>query len=164
MAEIKPGCPFGYTVFCDDIRHEIGGKQTIVGAFSENLLIFGEPPFSLPKMGFFITYSESRTAPKLPLALQIYLPEDVEDRPTHSFELPTMPDDVQIDPMLPPDTNIALRIPLVISPIEIRQEGLLRVRMKRGDDVVCIGSLPVRSVRNMPVDEVSEVVDKFPDA
>jgi hypothetical protein len=37
------------TIFCDDIRHEVGGKLSYIGVYSGRLLVPGFP-LSLPKL------------------------------------------------------------------------------------------------------------------
>lgn len=39
---------YGITVFCDDIRHEINGKITLVGCYASELNFSGPPPGVLP--------------------------------------------------------------------------------------------------------------------
>lgn len=42
---------FLYGVYCDDIRQEVGNKQTLVGIYSGNELVFDTPfPAILPKL------------------------------------------------------------------------------------------------------------------
>ncbi|MDQ6435531.1 hypothetical protein RB623_15850 [Mesorhizobium sp. LHD-90] len=40
--------PYGVTIFCDDIRSEIGGKHTLVGVYGSNLIIKKAKPAILP--------------------------------------------------------------------------------------------------------------------
>lgn len=43
-----------YGIFCDDIRHEVTGKFTLVGCYSDHLLV-AEVPTALPKLHPFKT-------------------------------------------------------------------------------------------------------------
>ena len=40
-------------LFCDDVRPEISGQQTIVGVYGDNLAL-SQIPGALPKLGFFV--------------------------------------------------------------------------------------------------------------
>lgn len=42
--------PYGITLFCDDIRHEINGKTTMVGVYSSNLVLPNNEPALLPSL------------------------------------------------------------------------------------------------------------------
>jgi hypothetical protein len=46
--------PYGVTIFCDDIRYEIGGKRTFVGVYNEALNVVGVGQVALPAMHFAI--------------------------------------------------------------------------------------------------------------
>jgi hypothetical protein len=49
-----PSLPSGFSVFCDDIRQEVGGKITLVGAYAGELIVFGEPSSILPKLSALV--------------------------------------------------------------------------------------------------------------
>jgi len=40
--------PFGITIFCDDIRNEIGGKISMIGCYTGDMLISAVPPVAIP--------------------------------------------------------------------------------------------------------------------
>lgn len=42
--------PYGVTIFCDDIRTEVGGKNTYVGVYQRDLNAVSELPFVLPSL------------------------------------------------------------------------------------------------------------------
>ena len=45
---------FGLTIFCDDIRSEIDGKISLIGCYTGRMMIGGEFPVILPKLGLSI--------------------------------------------------------------------------------------------------------------
>ncbi|WP_133170146.1 hypothetical protein [Kumtagia ephedrae] len=47
--------PYGVTIFCDDIRSEIGGKHTFVGVYGANLIITQSKPVILPSVSIAAT-------------------------------------------------------------------------------------------------------------
>lgn len=47
--------PYGTTVFCDDIRHEIGNKLTLVGCYTGVITFPNKAPSTLPTLGALTT-------------------------------------------------------------------------------------------------------------
>ena len=58
MNEIRRSTPFGYTIFCDDVRNEINGKVTLVGVYAGDVIVLGTLPVTLPKLGLSVNYHE----------------------------------------------------------------------------------------------------------
>ena len=52
---------YGYTIFCDDIRAEVGGKLTYVGSYSGTMLVHGSFPTIVPKLALGIVYCRRPT-------------------------------------------------------------------------------------------------------
>ncbi|MDE0970443.1 MAG: hypothetical protein OSA51_13780 [Octadecabacter sp.] len=46
--------PYGTTIFCDNIRHEVNGKMTLVGCYASKLNFSGPPPSNLPTFAALI--------------------------------------------------------------------------------------------------------------
>lgn len=55
--------PHGFTLFCDDIRQEVGGKQTLVGVYNAIIYVFGDFPTVIPKLAFSTHYREPASLP-----------------------------------------------------------------------------------------------------
>ena len=155
--------PTGFTTVCDDIRHEIGAKQTLVGCYSNAMIISAPLPIVLPKLCFFVTYIERVGTETGPLTLQIYLPGDHQDEPSAASEIDSeslrnqpIPKDMTSDRTdgEVSDPLIIIRIPIEISPCVIRQEGHARFRMRVGDKLVRLGALKI--VSEPTLDENSE--------
>ena len=51
---------YGYTIFCDDIRAEVGGKLTYVGSYSGTMLVHGSFPTIVPKLALGMVYLQRR--------------------------------------------------------------------------------------------------------
>src|SRR5262249_52874503 len=73
---------FGYTVFCDDIRLEVGGKVSLIGVYHAVMLIQDEFPFTVPKFTMAVRYLERIGACSDEVTLRVFMPGDAEDRPT----------------------------------------------------------------------------------
>ena len=55
---INPRLPTGHTIFCDDIREEVGGKYSLIGVYSDLLEVVSFPVV-LPQLAFAVTLWES---------------------------------------------------------------------------------------------------------
>jgi hypothetical protein len=150
MKSIDWPTPFGYTLFCDDIRQEIGGKVTLVGLYSSDLIVFSDLPVTLPKIALSVSYFEVRGESEESLELRVYLPGDSDDTPTlRSTIADELLDklrklDIPAD-VLAENPRVGLNLHIGFSPITLTQEGWIRVRMIRGQDEIRIGSLRIRS-------------------
>lgn len=49
--------PYGVTIFCDDVREEVSGKQTLVGVYGPELHYTGVFPARLPVLWSFVRVS-----------------------------------------------------------------------------------------------------------
>lgn len=142
--------PFGYTIFCDDIREEVNGKRTLVGMYNSAMIINDAFPVALPRLALYISFIEEVGATES-VEIKIYLPGD-EELPTHSFtlevgearkraaaakELASRPKSETFDTIVPHTAVV------VLSPLEFRCEGMMRVRVERGGVVYRIGTLQV---------------------
>jgi hypothetical protein len=140
----------GYTIFCDDIRNEIGGKTTFVGCYDAEMLVHGDFPCVLPKLAFSVRYQELRGVyTDEPVLLQIYLPGDADDEPTFSGELaaPELRKSVKLHPDARRDLPRYLQITtnIISSPLAIPKPGEILIRALCGSEVVKLGSLLVRA-------------------
>jgi hypothetical protein len=143
----------GHTLFCDDIRNEVGGKTTYVGVYQANLFIHGPLPFVMPKLALSMTLTQRQS--KLVtkgVFFRIYLPGDSEDEPASiEIEIPEdgfgpaldRPDTMTVEGKEAPSFNTSM-FNTVFSPIQFRAEGAIRVRAVLGDNYVKLGSLLVQ--------------------
>jgi hypothetical protein len=142
MTEIGWPSPFGYTEFCDDIRMEVGGKYTLVGVYQGEMKVMGVLPVLIPRLAMAIHYFEKPGEGTEPLELRVFRPTDSESAPTQRIAIPPRTHG------LPPvaegeDPRANLNFFIQFAPLEIKQPGFVRVRMKKGDDIVRLGSLRV---------------------
>lgn len=148
MAKRGSKKPYGAAVFCDDIRVEIGGKFTLVGVYGTAMLVAGEPPYQIPKFGIYVTYFEAVHGDGSPLTIEIYVPGEAANKPTHSFDLPSPPEEMEPALAFGEEQQIGAQIPIVLAPFQMPAEGTLEVKMRRGDELVSLGRL---LVQKMPI-------------
>jgi hypothetical protein len=141
---------YGITIFSDDLRHEIGGKITCVGIYRGTLIHRAEFPVILPKLAMLIMYREQAQTLSGDLIIRAYFPGDADESPTFEVTIPMdelRAKSVKPDPM-PQDGEWAhnIEIPIVISPVVIKEEGWIRVRAYCGKEVFKLGTLRVVKV------------------
>lgn len=142
MSGISPSLPYGYTIFCDDVRRELAAKSTFVGVYDGELRVFGKLPLILPKLVAVVSFFEEPGDGGEPLELRIHLPEDSDEEPSKRAEYP--PRNHDWNPDLPRDgQQFSLKAIIEFCPLEIKQYGRLRVRMKRGDEIYRLGSIMI---------------------
>lgn len=149
---IAPSTPSGYTIFCEDIRHEDNGKAIFIGVYNGDIVLpsDSEFPATLRSLAFHISYMERPDESTDLVEFLIYLPgqhnEPARRIPIFSGPRPPVSTDMVSDRPESEgrDPILSLRVNVVVSPIELQQTGEIRVRAQVGDDVVKLGSLQVR--------------------
>ena len=143
--------PYGYTLFCDDIRQEINGKVSLIGVYGGDLIVAGPLPVALAKLALRITYIEQPGESTEPVEIHIYLPGNPDGQPIQRIPLP-----VDFRSMAP-DPHPGLTDPLLIavfnmefSPLPLQQEGQIKVRAYRGDLEIRLGTLLVHARQAPP--------------
>ena len=144
MRSVAPTTPYGYTIFCDDIRQEARGKFSHMGIYRGNLVVNELLPFTLRQLAFVVHYFERPGESTEPVTLKIFIPGGPE--PIQA-ELPVVearagaPESSTSDS----DPLIGVIAHVLIAPIELKTEDLIRVRAYRGDLEIRLGTLSVVS-------------------
>lgn len=136
---INPSLPSGHTVFCDDIRHEINGKITLVGTYTNIMYISGSLPHVLPKFCLGIVFREAKDSLDN-VTIKIFFPGD-DENPIGVVNLVSQPD-LNI-PDLDEFSFKEFRLFFEATGVVIKQEGRIRVRAYKNDDEIRLGSLTV---------------------
>lgn len=135
--------PFGYTIFCDDIRFEQGGKRSLIGVYHGELIVFANPPVALPRLALAIQYFERPEESAAPLEILVrasWADEPLIKFTTDAVELRNAPR--PIDPgKNQEDVRVGLVWNLNLTPLPLPQAGIIKVRALRGDLEVKLGSL-----------------------
>ncbi len=63
--------PFVSTIYCDDIRQEIGGKLSLMGVYN-GVMYVQQFPVNLPKLWIMATYVVAREKPPKSLKLRVF--------------------------------------------------------------------------------------------
>jgi hypothetical protein len=140
---------FGFSLFCDDVRQEVGGKLSFMGIYQADMVFpHGTAfPIVVPRFVIVVKYFEVVGAFTDDLFIEIFLPED-KDTPSARQEVKRSeiprPDNRY---SVPEDSDrlFVVQVPMVLSPFIIREPGFLRVRMNRGENRLKLGSLLIRA-------------------
>jgi hypothetical protein len=141
---------YGYTIFCDDIRVEIGGKLTYVGAYQATMIVQGTFPLLLPKFAMHFVYMQRRPNVVPPTKIIVVTPGTTEENPAISIEIPeaaalqSISNSETIAGKIGTDTvYAAMQGPIMLTNFVIAEPGQIKVRAIRGDQFIRLGSLKV---------------------
>ncbi|WP_143149072.1 hypothetical protein [Hyphomicrobium sp. CS1BSMeth3] len=133
---------FGSTIFCDDIRSELGKKFSLIGVYQHKILVHAPFPVALPKLGLWITYQEDPREPISAMSLRIYIPGDPDDRASISADI-EKPKEDPVPLNAAPDVKRILTFHFTISPFPINQAGKIKVRIVKNGEERKLGTIEV---------------------
>lgn len=167
MTLITPQTPYGYTIFCDDVRHEVSGKFTFVGVYQAEMIVSGTLPAQLPKFVLCINYREKPGESTENVQLQIYMPEDSSDSPSMKLDVPVEHfRQAATEPLNLIDAEsspiISGQFIVEIVPLKIKKEGHIKVRALRGEAKYALGALLIKASQRDSTDPAASVVQLAP--
>lgn len=139
----------GYSIFCDDIRNEVGGKLSFIGCYNSVMFTSPDMPFVLPK---FCIHTHVVSPAELPLSsvvLRCYVPGIASPIIEEPIDTPPIADQKKLISELESEINapryIVASASLILSPFEVREAGLISIRAVIGDmaEELSLGSLRV---------------------
>lgn len=132
-------------IYCDDVRQELGNKQSFIGVYPGDLYV-ESMPIVLPKLCVVATLSLSSESHYESLRVKVMEGEQCIFKTSDITPLPTPPDVagdlVGQDPEAAGGDGIRVGIVLVLSPFQIDEETSLRV-IAEGDGM----QIPGRGLR-----------------
>lgn len=148
---------YGITMFCDDIRHEVNGKLTLVGCYSSELNFTGPPPGVLPTFAALVHLRFPQETTFETLDLSVIKVEEEETSQIFSSQTKVSQDafldksDAKEDNQS--DKVLSVVVPIQWAPLVFSGPALLRVRAKLDSGVeVRAGSLVI----NFPTENTEE--------
>jgi hypothetical protein len=138
----KPETPFGYAVFCDDIRRELGNKSSLLGIYAGVANFDADFPITIPKFCIAVNWVQHRDDERKPIKLRVLLENDQSakeqiviegDIPVESFDLAPR--------LSPEDEIIQAMIHIALAPLVVEEPSRLKVRAMYGDEEYRLGSL-----------------------
>jgi len=130
---------FGNTVFCDDIREEVGGKVSLIGAYMGGMNVHSPFPATVVKFAFAISLWQRHTRYRRNISFRVYLPGDEDETPSieSQLEAPPIPEEATHTPF------VVIRANLSLTGMVIKEAGPIRVRAFMDGVLYPIGSLMV---------------------
>lgn len=108
-----------FVVLCDDIREEVGNKRSLMGVYSDNLILKSFPA-TLPKICLYIMLGGIKRQFE-----NIHVRTKLPKSDPHSFELKALP-------LISVGQNMSMGI--VISPLKVQTQGNARFEISLDDD------------------------------
>lgn len=147
---------FGSSVFCDDIREEVGGKASLIGVYMGGMLVHSPFPAAIPRFGIAISLWQ-RHAKFVPnVELRIYLPGDDDDKPSIISHAEagggTVPEASE------ENSYLVMRANLTMTNLVLKRAGKIKVRALINGTLIPLGSLPVSLAPAVPAREKTEDV------
>ena len=111
-----------FTMLCDDIRQELGGKTSIMGLYDHHIVV-PQLPYTLPKICFYTRFSSIDGAFKFNLSIT---------SPTGEQRDVVCDSDIEM-----PDGANGGTFNVVVSPFDINNDGIYEViiALAKGDDI-----------------------------
>jgi hypothetical protein len=141
--------PFGYTIFCDEIRDDPTGKVTCAGIYGHVLFAPSEFPFTLSKVALLVRYvapfSSERERADIPteLELQIYFPGDGDTMPTVTRKVAPLIKPLPFELSDLEDKQMVIEVRVELAQMRILTEGAIKVRIRAGSDITKVGQLRI---------------------
>ena len=139
---------YGYSIFCDDIRNEPGGKLSFIGCY--NAVMFTPPkfPLVLPKLCIHFHIFSPATQPYASVLARCYVPGETAPVSEERIEVPGLQEQKDLIAKLPKHSTppfIVVASSLVFEPLELSEPGLIHVRafINDGPGELHLGSLQV---------------------
>nr|WP_047579036.1 hypothetical protein [Methylobacterium sp. ZNC0032] len=140
---------YGYSIFCDDIRNEVGGKLSFIGCYNSVMFVPAMFPFTLPKFCVHLHVVTPAHRPFELIVARCYVPGQREPIVAQRIEAPNREEQGRLVEELGhvPSTPrfIVAAASLIFAPLNIQEPGLISVRALVDDDEqeLKIGSLRV---------------------
>jgi hypothetical protein len=154
---INPSLPSGFVTFCDDIRHEVTGKMTLVGVYGGQMVVGGTLPITLPQICAVITFRFLPPSEPIKPAIKIFITG--QDEPLFMMETEIVPAQAEaaVARDIPSDED-PYRITfaqMVITPqiqgLVIKEASTIKVRAYIGDDEIRLGALSIMVAPDQPI-------------
>lgn len=145
----KPVTPFGYALFCDDIRQEVGNKVSLMGLYTGVAVFESEFPITIPRLCIAVHFVQDREDEVKPVKLKVISTNDDGEQLILEGDL-----DMQVEriPVAPGATRMTTAAHIVLSPLTIEKPGAIRVRAYYGEEEYKLGGLQIVTAPWPPAD------------
>lgn len=143
---IEPSLPGGYVVFCDDVRHEVGGKVSYMGVYSGEITVYGDTPLNLGS--FCVAASYLDTPPQEDKLVEFKIIKEgstVETLHLSQVTIPAQPKELDLEE---DDANgtrfVGVKILARFTPLLISEPCKIRVRAYVDGNEIRLGTIKVK--------------------
>ena len=147
---LNVSAPYGYTIFSDDVRQEVGGKISYIGTYNTELILSNPPPIQLAKLVLSINYFDDPKYANKELRLTVHFPGDAEDKPQVDIKIQAEAPGISLQKISDNEQMLHFVGQLVLAPAKFERLGSFRVKMRRGDVVTRLGNLKVSAQEPPP--------------
>jgi hypothetical protein len=122
-------------------------KITLVGIYPQQMMVInGEFPVTIPKLGILARYSEEIDAFSDDGVLEVYFPGEAAPRITMSAGIEASRKLVS-ETVLPHGSDLEIAgggtYPIILAPVVIKEPGYIRVRVRHRDQTIKIGACQI---------------------
>jgi len=123
---------FGYSIFCDDIRNEAGGKLSFIGCYNGVIFISSLFPVVLPRLCVHVHVVSPGGQPFSSILIRCYVPGTDKPIAEESIAPPQQEEQIKLVADLGADAEapryIVAGASLIFAPMQLNGPGLIRVR------------------------------------
>ncbi|MHB8285467.1 MAG: hypothetical protein ACYDD1_12415 [Caulobacteraceae bacterium] len=145
---------WGITIFCDDIRYEVGGKKSFMGIYNGAMIVESFPVL-LPKLAFSIRFMERFGESDAPVTFTLSFPGQIEPVATINFERQGSPVNLHTVADAELEQRLEMTPEFFLSPVQIIEAGYIKVRATRGQETFKIGALQILAASEAPSQQVA---------
>jgi hypothetical protein len=142
---------FGYSIFCDDIRNEPGGKLSFIGCYNGAMFVSSTFPLELPKFCVHVHILSPANRPYSSILARCYAPGVEKPIVEEPIEPPTQGKQTDLtanlESVVSAPVYIVAGASLIFTPLQIDRPGLIRVRavVDGASEEIRLGSLRVEA-------------------
>lgn len=142
--------PYGYALFCEDVRNEVGGSQSYIGVINSGGVIAPQYPLHMPKLGVVTMFIQDAREPIEAMDFVVYFQADGKEQE----ELVRASAEAQPgrDASEMPGRITKISAILMLSPLVIAEPGVMRVRAYRQGREFKLGALAFALSSQLPSD------------
>jgi hypothetical protein len=123
---------YGYSVFCDDIRNEVGGKLSFIGCYNGVMFVPSGFPLTFPKICVHFHVVSPASMPYSSIVVRCYIPAKAEPLVEEPLQAPSVDEQRRLAEQLEAGVSAPRLIvasgSFIFAPLEIREPGLIRMR------------------------------------
>lgn len=140
---------YGMTIFCDDVREEVGGKKTFVGCYLDVMKFLEPYPVLIPTFVMHATILEPFEDANVPMNVKVIY-EKLDGQEIVMFDADLPVDRAEAVVKHDQESLLASILSLKASPMIFDADGKIKIRGFRGGEAFRFGSLRLQGTTAPP--------------